>query len=84
MDCTSSTDGKESILEDNKMPCYKCNNNKYKYGERGRCVFDTLSACEAAERAIHAQGRKEATVTDDSCDICKKTIKNSELNYKTI
>lgn len=37
------------------MPCYKCSNGKYKYGERGRCQFDTLGACEAAERAIHAR-----------------------------
>lgn len=37
------------------MPCYKCNNGKYKYGERGRCQFDTKAACEAAERAIHAR-----------------------------
>lgn len=42
------------------MPCYKCSNGKWKYGERGRCQFDTLAACEAAERAIHAeQNRKK-------------------------
>ncbi len=41
------------------MPCYKCNNGKYKYGERGRCQFDTLEACKQAEAAIHArQGEK--------------------------
>lgn len=40
------------------MPCYKCSNGKYKYGERGACVFDTLSDCEAAERAVHAQQNK--------------------------
>jgi len=40
------------------MPCYKCSNGKYKYGERGNCQFDTLAACEAAERAIHAQQNK--------------------------
>jgi hypothetical protein len=37
------------------MPCYKCSNGKYKYGEKGNCQFDTLAACQAAERAIHAQ-----------------------------
>jgi len=37
------------------MPCYKCANGKYKYGERGRCQFDTLEACKAAEAAIHAR-----------------------------
>ena len=41
------------------MPCIKCSNGKYKYGERGRCQFDTLEACHAAEAAIHARERKE-------------------------
>lgn len=36
------------------MPCYKCSNGKYKYGERGRCQFDTLERCHEAEQAIHA------------------------------
>lgn len=40
------------------MPCFKCSNGKYKYGQRGRCQFDTLGACEAAERAVHAQENK--------------------------
>lgn len=37
------------------MPCIKCNNGKWKYGEEGRCQFDTLAACRAAERAIYAR-----------------------------
>ena len=51
------------------MPCYKCNNGKYKYGERGRCQFDTLGACEAAERAIHARENKKdmASSTAQCC-----------------
>ena len=40
------------------MPCYKCSNGKYKYGERGNCQFDTLGACQAAERAINARENK--------------------------
>lgn len=40
------------------MPCYKCSNGKYKYGERGNCQFDTLGACQAAERAIRARENK--------------------------
>lgn len=46
------------------MPCYKCNNGKWKYGKRGRCQFDTLKACRAAEAAIHA--RKDI----DECEDC--------------
>jgi hypothetical protein len=43
------------------MPCYRCNNGKYKYGQRGKCQFDTLEACKAAEAAIHAKKRDKAT-----------------------
>jgi hypothetical protein len=31
----------------------KCANGKWKYGEGGNCVFDTLAACKAAAAAIH-------------------------------
>lgn len=37
------------------MPCMKCANGKWKYGEGGNCVFDTLAACKAAAAAIHIQ-----------------------------
>jgi hypothetical protein len=48
------------------MPCYKCNNGKYKYGERGRCQFDTLEACREAEQAIHArENQKKSLDTED-------------------
>ena len=40
------------------MPCMKCNNGKYKYGEHGRCVYDTLEACKRAAAAIHAKPEK--------------------------
>lgn len=38
-----------------EMPCYKCSNGKWKYGEHGNCQFDTLAACREAEQAIHAR-----------------------------
>lgn len=45
------------------MPCYKCSNGKWKYGERGRCQFDTLESCQAAEAAIHArENEKDSTM----------------------
>jgi hypothetical protein len=37
------------------MPCIKCANGKYKYGEHDNCQFDTLAACKAAAAAIHIQ-----------------------------
>jgi hypothetical protein len=36
----------------------KCANGKYKYGEHGNCVFDTLAACKQAAAAIHIQEDK--------------------------
>lgn len=54
------------------MPCYKCNNGKWKYGENGRCQFDTLAACQAAEAAIHARENKQAV----SKPPAKKNAKN--------
>lgn len=53
------------------MPCYKCNNGKYKYGERGRCQFDTLAACKEAEQAIHAR-EKPKNQKDCSCKDCSQ------------
>ena len=53
------------------MPCYKCSNGKYKYGKRGKCQFDTLEHCKAAEAAIHAkqtQGEDMATAPKDPTD----------------
>jgi hypothetical protein len=58
------------------MPCMKCSNGKYKYGERGRCQFDTLEACKAAEAAIHARERKQAS---EPVDVFKEI---TELNTR--
>ena len=46
------------------MPCMKCSNGKYKYGEQGKCVFDTLAACKAAAAAIHAKPKKQPETKD--------------------
>jgi hypothetical protein len=31
----------------------RCSNGKYKYGEHGNCMFDTLAKCKAAAIAIN-------------------------------
>lgn len=41
------------------MPCIKCSNGKYKYGEKGKCVYDTLAKCKKAAAAIHIQEDKK-------------------------
>ena len=40
------------------MPCMKCPDGKYKYGEKGKCQYDTEAACKRAAAAIHAEGRE--------------------------
>jgi len=54
------------------MPCQKCSNNKYKYGEHGKCVFDTLAACKRAAAAIHIEDKSmqsaEVLYKDNSQD----------------
>jgi hypothetical protein len=50
------------------MPCYKCANGKYKYGQKGNCQFDTLEACKAAEAAIHAREGEKGKRRDDDAD----------------
>lgn len=61
------------------MPCMKCKNNKYKYGERGRCQFDTLESCKAAERAIMARENpktKQLNKQEDSLEKCDSSEYN--------
>ncbi len=41
------------------MPAIKCSNGKWKYGQKGRCVFKTKADAEKAGRAIKAQGNKK-------------------------
>ena len=41
------------------MPCMKCANGKWKYGEHGNCQFDTLAACKAAAAAIHIHDKQD-------------------------
>ena len=36
------------------MPCIKCSNGKWKFGEKGKCSFKTKEACETAGSVIHA------------------------------
>lgn len=51
------------------MPCMKCANGKWKYGENGNCQFDTLAACKAAAAAIHINipsGPHQASQTEAS------------------
>jgi len=59
------------------MPCYKCSNGKYKYGEHGNCQFDTLGKCREAEQAIHAResNKGKKPKDEDARDSRKKPKK---------
>lgn len=46
------------------MPCMKCANGKWKYGEKGKCQFDTLAKCQEAAAAIHAKPEKKEVTKD--------------------
>lgn len=35
------------------MPCTKCENNKWRWGERGECKYPTKAACEKAHPGGH-------------------------------
>jgi hypothetical protein len=54
------------------MPCMKCSNGKYKYGEHGKCVYDTLAACKRAAAAIHI-GDKQIDPYPDWSTPCSST-----------
>ena len=55
------------------MPCMKCSNGKYKYGEHGKCVFDTLAACKRAAAAVHVEDKSM-----DTTDVVDKVEKTQE------
>lgn len=49
------------------MPCIKCSNGKWRYGEHGKCVFDTYEQCRRAEIAIIIDDKKLPTLADCGC-----------------
>jgi hypothetical protein len=34
------------------MPCKSCSNGKWKWGNNGKCIYDSKSECEKAGMAI--------------------------------
>jgi len=61
------------------MPCYKCENGKYKFGLSGACTYDTKAQCEAANKDYYA----EQTYDDypqSATNNAKRAIKYKEEN----
>ena len=40
------------------MPCFSCNNKKWRIG-MGKCIYKTLAACKRALAAYYAQQEKK-------------------------
>ena len=61
------------------MPCKKCENGKWKWGERGDCEYDTREACEAANPDKHYKESKttaikELVISDDAKELAIDAI----------
>lgn len=61
------------------MPCYECENGKWKFGETGECQYDSKSECETANKDYYA----EETYNDypqAATNNAKRAIKYKEEN----
>lgn len=61
------------------MPCTKCKEGKYKWGERGECEYDTMEECKEANPDHHYEEIKptrivELVITDDNQDLAIDAI----------
>ena len=37
------------------MPCYECENGKWKFGETGKCQYSSKSECETANKDYYLE-----------------------------
>lgn len=55
------------------MPIFSCGNGKYKYGEKGRCIYKTREQARRAGIAIEINKKKqlikEIIMSDDDVDV---------------
>tara|TARA_B100000519_G_C14087336_1_gene364597 strand:- start:30 stop:695 length:666 start_codon:yes stop_codon:yes gene_type:complete len=61
------------------MPCYECENGKWRFGETGNCQYDSKSECETANKDYYA----EETYNDypqAATNNAKRAIKYKEEN----
>ena len=61
------------------MPCYECENGKWKFGQTGNCQYDSKSECETANKDYYA----EETYNDypeAATNNAKRAIKYKEEN----
>ena len=58
------------------MPCKKCKDGKYKFGETGECKYDTKEACEADNKDYYDKTTSivELVIDDDSEELAIDAI----------
>lgn len=61
------------------MPCYECENGKWKFGETGRCQYSTKSECETANKDYYAEETYDDYPQAASTN-AKRAIKYKEEN----
>ena len=60
------------------MPCIKCGENRYKWGEDGECKYASLDACENANSGYNAETYND--YPQSATNNAKKAIKYKEEN----
>ena len=59
------------------MPCTKCEEGKYKWGETGECEYDSLDACESAN---HKYSKMKPTPLGKTYEQYEKELKEFNLS----
>ncbi len=60
------------------MPCKECANGKWKWGERGRCIYNSKSECEAANEGKASEANEMNKSTPEGYE-CRNYPGNVEL-----
>ncbi len=60
------------------MPCIECENGKWKFGQRGRCKWDSKQECEAANEGKASEASEMKTATPEGYE-CRNYPGNIEL-----
>jgi hypothetical protein len=62
------------------MPCTKCKDGKYKWGETGECKYDTKEACEKANPKNYKEMKQYPTPLGKTYEEYEKELKEFNLS----
>ena len=51
------------------MPCYECENGKWRFGETGECQYDSKLDCETANKDYHAESKLNSKGYDNALSL---------------